>query len=87
MSPRATRRLLFLALLLLLPLPMLAFDALVPVVRFLLLGAVCLGMRWVEGPGGVVWQLATLFFGHALVYGAALWAVAWACARSRSAAA
>ena len=82
MSPRATRRVLFLALLVLVPLPMFAFDALVPVARYLLLGAVCIGMRFVEGPGGVVWQLAALFFGHALVYGVAFWAVAWAAARA-----
>jgi phosphate/sulfate permease len=82
MSSRATRRVLFLALLVLVPLPMFTFDALVPVARYLLLGAVCVGMRVAEGPGGVVWQLTALFFGHALVYGAVLWAVAWAVTRS-----
>ncbi len=82
MSPRAARRVLFLALLLLAPLPMLGFDAVAPVARYLLLGAVCLGMRLVEGPGGVVWQLAALFFGHALAYGALLWAGAWLAARA-----
>ena len=82
MSPRATRRVLFMALLVLVPLPMFTFDALVPVARYLLLGAVCVGMRVAEGPGGVVWQLTALFFAHALVYGALLWAVAWGVARS-----
>ena len=85
MSPRAVRRVLFLALLLLAPLPMLAFDARVPVARYLLLGMVCLGMRVVEGPGGVVWQLTALFFGHALVYGAVLFSGAWLAARALAA--
>ncbi len=85
MSPRAARRVLFLALLLLAPLPMLGFDAVAPVARYLLLGAVCVGMRLVEGPGGVVWQLAALFFGHALAYAVLLWAGAWLVARALAA--
>ena len=82
MSPRASRRVLFLTSLLLVPLPMLTFDAFVPVARYLLLGAVCVGMRIAEGPGGVVWQLAALFFGHAVVYGLLLWLAAWAAGRA-----
>ena len=73
MSPRATRRTLFLAALLLAPLPMFGFDAWLPVARYVLLAAVCVGMRVVEGPGGVVWQLTGLFLAHALVYGLLIW--------------
>jgi len=77
MSPRTAHRSLFLALLLMAPLPMLGFDAFVPVARHLLLAGVCIGMRLVEGPGGVVWQLTALFLGHALVYAIALWLASW----------
>ena len=85
MSPLATRRILWLALLLLLPLPMLSFDGFIPVARYLLLGGVCIGMRIAEGPGGVVWQLTALFLAHAVVYALLLWAGAWLAARSLAA--
>lgn len=82
MSPRATRRTLFLGLLLLAPLPMLGvYEAFVPVARYLLLAGVCLAMRIAEGPGGVVWQVFALFMGHALVYTGLLWVAAWLGAR------
>jgi cytochrome bd-type quinol oxidase subunit 2 len=67
---------------LVLPLPMLTFEGVVPVARYLLLGAVCIGMRIAEGPGGVVWQLTALFLAHALVYAALLWGAAWISARA-----
>jgi hypothetical protein len=82
MTPRATRRLLWATLLLVVPLPVLvAFGGHVPVVRFVLLAGVCVAMRVAEGPGGVVWQLTALFLAHALVYAVALWGAAWAGAR------
>jgi hypothetical protein len=68
MSPRAARRVLWLAALVLVPLPMAVFDAVMPVAGYLLLAAVCVGMRIAEGPGGVVWQMTALFASHALVY-------------------
>jgi hypothetical protein len=82
MSPHAARRLLWLAALLIVPLPMLVFDAVVPVARYLLLAGLCVGMVIAEGPGGVVWQLAALFVSHALVYAALLYLLAWAIARA-----
>ena len=82
MSARAARRLLFLAALLIAPVPMLGFGAFVPVARYVLLGAVCIGMRVAEGPGGVVWQLTALFLGHALVYAGLLWLAAWLAGRA-----
>ncbi|MGH0030525.1 MAG: hypothetical protein ACQGVC_12090 [Myxococcota bacterium] len=83
MSPRAARRTLWLALLLVAPLPMLGgFGAVVPVVRYGLLAGVCVAMRVAEGPGGVVWALFALFAVHALVYAALLWGAAWLAARA-----
>jgi hypothetical protein len=82
MSPRAARRVLWLAALLLVPAPMLVFGAWVPVAHYLLLAALCVGMRIAEGPGGVVWELTALLLAHALVYSALLYAGAWASARA-----
>lgn len=84
MSSRAARRIVWLALLFLVPLPllpMLGFVAWVPVARYVLLGGICLWMRLAEGPGGAVWQLTALFLGHAFVYALLLWALAWLGAR------
>ena len=86
MSPKATRRCLWLLALFVVPLPMLGgFEAFVPVVRYALLAGVCLAMRVLEGPGGVVWSLFAVFAGHAAVYGALLWCAAWLAARASSA--
>ena len=84
MSTRAARRLVWLALLFALPLPMLIFGAWIPVSRYLLLFGVCVAMRVAEGPGGVVWQLAALFLGHALVYAVLLYGLAWSVTRALS---
>jgi hypothetical protein len=73
MSPRTARRVLWLAALLLVPAPMLVFDACVPVARYLLLAAVCIGVRIADGPGGVVWQVFALFLAHALAYAGLLY--------------
>ncbi len=75
MSPRAARWILWLALLAMLPLPMLLFDARVPVTRFLLLGGVTAVLIVTEGVGQVPMLALALFFVHALVYGAAIWLV------------
>jgi hypothetical protein len=74
MSPRSARRVLWLAALVLVPLPMLMFGEQAPVLRYLVLAAVCVGMRIAEGPGGAVWELTALFLSHALVYAALLYA-------------
>jgi hypothetical protein len=81
MSPRAARRVLWLFALALVPLPMAVFDAVMPVVGYLLLAALCVGMRIAEGPGGVVWQMTALFASHAFVYAGALRLAAHAIAR------
>jgi hypothetical protein len=82
MSLHAARRIVWLALLFLVPLPLAIFGAWIPVTRYLLLAGVCIAMRVAEGPGGVVWQLTAVFLGHALVYAGLLWIVAWLAARA-----
>jgi hypothetical protein len=81
MTPQATRRTLWLAALLLVPLPMLQFGAFVPVVRYLLLGGVTLGLIIAEGGGEIPYLFLGLMLGHALVYAGLLWAAAWAAVR------
>jgi hypothetical protein len=82
MSVLTCRRLLWIALLLTLPLPLLVIDAaLVPVARFLLLGGVCVAVMLVEDAGGVVGVLALVFLAHACVYAGLLWLLAFAIAR------
>lgn len=76
MSPRTARCALWLAALLLVPLPMLQFGARVPSVHHLLLGGVCVVTAWIEGGGGVTGLLIALFFGHAVVYALGLWGLA-----------
>ena len=73
MTLPGTRRWLYAAALLLLPLPMLQFDAFVPVVRYLLLAGVTLGLIVAEGGGEIPYLFLGLIFGHALVYGLLLW--------------
>jgi hypothetical protein len=80
-SPRTARCALWLAALLLVPLPMLQFGARVPVVHHLLLGGVCVVTAWIEGGGGVTGLLIALFFGHAVVYALGLWGLAALAAR------
>ena len=79
MSVLTSRRLLWLGLLLMLPMPMLVLDnGLVPVVRFLLLGGVCVAVMLVEDAAGVVGFLALVFLAHAIVYAGLLWLLAFA---------
>lgn len=80
-GPRSTRRILWLAALLLVPLPMAKFGALIPVSRYLLLGGVTGGLILSEGPGRIPNVMLIAMLGHALVYAGLLWAVAWALAR------
>ena len=68
MSRKATRRLLWLAALLLIPLPYLvAADGAVPAVRFVLLGGVAAAYAGLVNGSGVAWPLTALLLGHALV--------------------
>ncbi len=78
-----TRRLLFVALLLLLPLPLATGVAtgLMPVARMALLGGVCLGVMLVEGTRGAVGLLLALIAVQAVLYAAGLWLAAWLAAR------
>lgn len=76
MSFAATRRLLWLAALVLVPLPMFVFDGFVPVVRYLLLGGVTLGLIVTEGAGPIPNLFLALMLGHALVYAGLLWLAA-----------
>ncbi len=78
MSTRATRRLLFVALLLLLPLPLVTgvTTGLVPVARMGLLGGVCLGVMLVEGTRGAVGLLLAMIAGQAALWAAVSWLAA-----------
>jgi hypothetical protein len=72
----ATKHLLWLTALLLVPLPMLQFGAFVPVVRYLILAAVNLGLIVTEGGGEIPYIFFALLFGHALVYATVFWFLA-----------
>jgi hypothetical protein len=75
-STKAARRLLWLSLVCLLPLPMLVFGAWIPVTRYLLLAGVAAGLVLTEGAGLVPLVILALFLTHALVYAALLWLAA-----------
>ena len=78
MSRKTARRVLWVAALLLVPVPLLAIaEAFVPVARIFELGLVVLITILVEGPGGVAPILLTIFLVHAVVDAAVLWGVAW----------
>jgi len=81
LTQRATRLVLWIAALLLVPLPMLQFGAQVPVAQYLLLAGVCVTVGVVEGTGGVLPLLLALFLAHALVYALLLWLGAGLAAR------
>lgn len=72
----ATKLLLWLAALVLIPFPMLQFGAFVPVVRYALLGGVTFGLIATEGGGEIPYIFLALMLGHALVYAGALWLAA-----------
>lgn len=82
MSQRAVRRLLFLAALFVVPLPILAFGpGLVPAAHQLELGLLALAFGAVESAQGVTLLLAASFLVPGLVYALLLWLAAWAVAR------
>jgi hypothetical protein len=87
LTPLATRRFLWLAALLLVPLPMLLFGAFVPVARYLLLAGVTVGLIVAEGGGEIPYLFLALMLGHALVYACVLWLLTWGLARGLWAAA
>jgi hypothetical protein len=70
---------LWLGLVLMLPLPMLAMGAHIPVTRFLLLAGVSLGLILAEGGGTIPYAAFGLLLAHALVYAALLWLAAGWC--------
>jgi hypothetical protein len=77
----ATRRLLWLAALVLVPLPMFQFGAFVPVARYLLLAGVSFGLIASEGGGEIPYLFLALMLTHGVVYAGVLWLLAWALAR------
>lgn len=81
MTPRTSRRLLWLAFLLTAPLPMLGFEALVPVARYLLLAGVTAGLILAEGMGAIPGAVLAIFLVHAVVYAGLGWLAAYAVAR------
>ena len=87
MIPRSTRSILWLAALVLLPLPMLQVGAMIPVTRYLLLAGVAAGLILTEGAGLIPNAMFALLLGHALVYAGLLWVAAWALAKGLHAAA
>ena len=83
MSPRAVRWLLFLAALVAVPLPILAFGpGLVPAAHQLELGLLALAFGAVESTQGVTLLLAAAFLVPGLVYAALLWLAASLLARA-----
>ena len=80
---RAVRRLLFLALLLMAPLPLAAAVAngLMPVARMWMLAGACLGVLLVEGGRGAVGLILALLGGQAALYTLVLFGVAALAAR------
>jgi hypothetical protein len=76
MSPRASRWVLWIGLVLMLPLPMLVFGALIPVARFLLLAGVTAGLIVAEGMGTIPGSILGLLLLHALVYLGLTWLAA-----------
>lgn len=78
MNAKASAWVLFGALLLTWPLPMLGLEGtLIPVARFLQLALALSGLAIVEGTGGMVGLLVALLWAHVLVYAALLFAAGW----------
>lgn len=82
MSPRTSRRLLWAALVLMLPAPFfLAETGLVPPARILMLALITLAVIVAEGPQGVAGLSAAFLFAQALAYIALSWLAALVIAR------
>ena len=74
MSAKAAAWVLFVALLLVWPLPLLGLEgSFIPVARFLELALALSGLAIVEGTGGMVGLFLLLLWGHVLVYGGLLY--------------
>jgi hypothetical protein len=78
---RRTRLLLWVGAIFLVPLPMVRFEAMIPVSRYLLLGTVTAILIVAEGAAAIPLSFFALMFGHALVYGGLLWLAASFAAR------
>jgi hypothetical protein len=78
LSVRTARWLGFVGLFLLLPCPMLVFDAVVPAVRYVILAAAALLVLLAEGGAGPVPAIVLLFGLHAVFYTAIAWILSWA---------
>ena len=68
---------LFVALVFLLPLPMLVFDGRVPTANLYLMSAVCAAVWIREGASGPVRTVTLLLATHAVVYTVVLWGMSW----------
>lgn len=78
LSPVHARRLLWIAALLLVPVPLLIFtEAFVPTARLLELAGVVLITIFVEGSAGAAPAILGMFLVHALVYAILLWVACW----------
>lgn len=77
-APRTPRRILWIASLFLVPVPLWIFAmALVPTARLVELAIIVLITIAVEGPGGVGPLILALFLGHAALYAILLWMATW----------
>jgi hypothetical protein len=82
-SPRAVRRLLWIAAVFVVPLPILALGpGLVPAAHQLELGLLALAFGVVESMLGVTLVLAVAFLVPGLIYAGLLWLAAWLLARA-----
>jgi hypothetical protein len=82
-SPRAVRRLLFVAAVFAVPLPIVALGpGRVPAAHQLELGLLALAFGAVESAQGVTLVLAAALLAQALVHAAGLWLAAWLLARA-----
>ncbi|MFK7899008.1 MAG: hypothetical protein AB8G23_24475 [Myxococcota bacterium] len=77
MNQAWTRGLLFVALFLIWPLPLLGLGgSVIPAARFAQLGASLLTLIALEGSGGIIGLITGLMWAHAIVYGGLLWIAA-----------
>ena len=84
MSPGRAARILWVAALLLLPLPYLVLpvEGAVPVVRLFFLGAIAAAYSLLVDGSGVAWTLTAFLLGNALAYALGLGLVAWLLGRA-----
>jgi hypothetical protein len=78
MSVRTSRRLLFAAIFLLAPAPLLVLTrGWMPPATYLLLAGVSLSFALTEGAGGPVPLIVSMFAVHAVLYAVLAWGLAW----------